>query len=231
MIIAVGHEKGGVGKSVIACNLAVMRAKQGRDVLLVDADYKPSSSLFAMVRSDSKNPLEISCVKITGKGILQELKRLRNRYDDIIVDCGGRDDQTLRAAMMSCDLLLMPVSPGPFDYWSTEQGMADKINEALAMRDDIRPVLFVNRGDTNPMVKETFEAKKALKEVMAEIAPEVVVLDQVVCSRAVFYKGISAGMAAFEYLATIEKPQKGYTNGIAEISEIYKEVFNEEFTG
>ncbi len=231
MIIAVGHEKGGVGKSVIACNLAVMRASKGRDVLLIDADYKPSSSLFAMVRSDGKTAAEISCVSITGKGIMQEVKRLKNRYDDIIIDCGGRDDATLRGAMMACDTLLMPVSPGPFDYWSTEQGMADKVNDILAMREDLRPLLFINRGDTNPMVKDTYEAKNAIRAVMAEICQEVLVLDLVVCNRAVFHKGIAGGLAAFEFVATIDKPGSGYLNGIKEISALYKEVFNEEFTG
>ncbi len=37
-IIAVGGGKGGVGKSVVACNLAVGLAQRGTDVVLVDAD-------------------------------------------------------------------------------------------------------------------------------------------------------------------------------------------------
>jgi flagellar biosynthesis protein FlhG len=37
-IIAVGGGKGGVGKSVVACNLAVGFAREGTDVVLVDAD-------------------------------------------------------------------------------------------------------------------------------------------------------------------------------------------------
>ena len=41
-IVLVGNEKGGVGKTTVAFNLAVMRVKQGRNVILVDTD-KPVS--------------------------------------------------------------------------------------------------------------------------------------------------------------------------------------------
>ena len=36
MIITVGGTKGGGGKTTIATNLAVMRARTGKDVLLID---------------------------------------------------------------------------------------------------------------------------------------------------------------------------------------------------
>ncbi len=38
MILTVGGEKGGVGKSTLAVHLAYMLASSGRDPLLIDAD-------------------------------------------------------------------------------------------------------------------------------------------------------------------------------------------------
>ena len=46
MIITVGGIKGGSGKSTVATNLAVLRARAGRDVLLVDADGQETASDF-----------------------------------------------------------------------------------------------------------------------------------------------------------------------------------------
>ena len=38
MIITVGNTKGGVGKTMLAVNLAIARALAGRDVWLIDGD-------------------------------------------------------------------------------------------------------------------------------------------------------------------------------------------------
>jgi len=43
MILAIGAVKGGVGKSLIATNLAVLRSSLGKKVLLVDADEQATT--------------------------------------------------------------------------------------------------------------------------------------------------------------------------------------------
>ena len=52
-IFAVANTKGGVGKSTLTVNLAVLAASQGRRVLLVDADHQASSLQFLNARDDS----------------------------------------------------------------------------------------------------------------------------------------------------------------------------------
>ena len=43
MVIIIGSQKGGVGKSTIAVNLCTVLAHQGKDVILVDSDRQSSS--------------------------------------------------------------------------------------------------------------------------------------------------------------------------------------------
>ena len=55
MIVLVGGEKGGVGKTTLAVNLAAMRARAGHDVLLVDADKQASANLWANIRDQERS--------------------------------------------------------------------------------------------------------------------------------------------------------------------------------
>ena len=67
MIVAVLAEKGGVGKTIIATNLAGMRAHGDGRVLLVNGDRQGSADLWARYREDTDLPgggvrLSVRCV-------------------------------------------------------------------------------------------------------------------------------------------------------------------------
>lgn len=53
MILVCGGIKGGVGKTTLATNIAVMRAAEGKDVLLVDADDQGTASDFTAIRNET----------------------------------------------------------------------------------------------------------------------------------------------------------------------------------
>jgi len=53
MIITVASSSEGVGKSIIAVNVAVLRALVGRSVLLLDIDPKKSSFEWSKQRDDA----------------------------------------------------------------------------------------------------------------------------------------------------------------------------------
>lgn len=46
MIVLIGGEKGGTGKSTIATNLATIHALAGKDVLLLDTDSQASATFW-----------------------------------------------------------------------------------------------------------------------------------------------------------------------------------------
>ncbi len=50
MIILIGSQKGGCGKSTTAVNICAELASQGHDVVLVDADRQCTSANWAMDR-------------------------------------------------------------------------------------------------------------------------------------------------------------------------------------
>ena len=55
MIILIGSEKGGVGKSTLATNLATALALKGSDIILVDADRQSTSANWSQDRKEKLN--------------------------------------------------------------------------------------------------------------------------------------------------------------------------------
>ena len=112
MIIVVGGIKGGSGKSTIATNLTVMCAIAGQDVLLIDADDQETASDFTALRNETQsNKVRYTCIKLTGAAVRTETLRLPEKYQTIIIDSGGRDTVSQRAALTVADVALVPFLP------------------------------------------------------------------------------------------------------------------------
>jgi chromosome partitioning protein len=58
----VGHTKCGVGKTLLADNIAAVLAGRGSDVLLIDRDEQSSAATFAQIRSELAAPAKCATV-------------------------------------------------------------------------------------------------------------------------------------------------------------------------
>lgn len=122
MIIIVGGIKGGSGKTTVATNLAVIRASEGHDVLLVDADDQETATDFTVLRNDKAvEGAGYTSIKLTGSSVRTEILRLSKKYQDVIIDVGGRDTTSQRAALAVGNILLVPFVPRSFDIWTLEK--------------------------------------------------------------------------------------------------------------
>lgn len=111
MMILVGGEKGGSGKSCLAQNLAVYFARdKDAIVLMVDCDPQRTTSDWIQARNADPQLPAINCIQLYGK-IRNDLLSLNQHYDYVIVDCGGQDNLALRAAMSVADHVIIPLRP------------------------------------------------------------------------------------------------------------------------
>ena len=160
MIITVGNTKGGVGKTTIAINLAILRSTY-KEVLLIDGDEQGSATIFTQLRSEILGKSSYTNINLYGTSIRTQVKLLQLKYDDIIIDVGGRDTDSLRAALTVSDILLMPIQTRSFDIWALEK-MHSLIEEAKVVNPDMKSIAFLNSADSPG--KDNEAAADAIKE-------------------------------------------------------------------
>lgn len=163
MLIVIGGIKGGTGKSNVAANLAARRAADGHDVLLVDGDDQETTTLWASTRHEnfpgaSNN---LTCIQLRGKAARDEVLKLSQRYQDIIIDVGGRDTTTQRAALTIADLVLLPMPPRGPDIWTLDK-VAELLEEVRTVNPDLKAWAFLNRADA--VGRDNEEAIQIIKE-------------------------------------------------------------------
>ncbi len=198
MIIVCGGIKGGSGKTTVATNLAVIRSAQGRDVLLIDADDQETATDFTTQRSERlEGEAGYTSIKLTGAAVRNQTLRLKEKYQDIIIDTGGRDTTSQRAALSVADLLLVPFVPRSFDVWTIEK-VSDLVGEMRQANTSLKAFTFINRAD--PRGQDNGGAAEVLKE-----SQELQFIEPQLGNRKAFGNAAAAGLAVTELKPEDEK--------------------------
>ena len=191
MILTVGNLKGGVGKTTLALNVTIARANMGKDVLLVDGDEQHTALTFTELRTEQRGSPGYTAVSLHGAALRTQVRQLTPKYDDIIIDVGGRDTGSLRAALTVAHTLLIPVQPRSFDIWSVDQ-MTHLVKEAREINERLRAVILLNAADAQGT--DNAEAAEALKD-----SDGLVLLPFTIGRRKAFPHAASSGKAVTEH--------------------------------
>lgn len=217
MIIICGGIKGGGGKTTTAINLAIMRGLAGFEVLLVDADSidNGNASDFSAIRDEALENKHYTAIKLNGKAIAKELPVLATKFADIIIDVGGHDSVSQRAALTVADLLLVPVFPSSFDTWVMES-INTLISEVSLINPKLKAYCFLSRADASGNQNDD------ASEILIGEYPEIEFIDCPVKNRKVFRNASGQGLGVVEY-----KPKD--PKAIDELNKLYQTVFKPSF--
>jgi chromosome partitioning protein len=180
------NQKGGVGKTTLAVNLAAALSRKGGRVLLIDGDPQGSALDWAAARSDS--PL-FAVVGLPKPSIHKELSLIGKGYDHIIIDGPPRVTDLARSAIMASDLVIIPVQPSPYDVWAAEE-VVKLIDEAKCFKGNLKSCFVINRKITKTAIGR--DVREALS------AYPVHVLSSSIGQRVVFAEAAAQGKAVFE---------------------------------
>jgi len=211
MIITIGGIKGGCGKSLISTNLVVLRSRHGKKVLLVDGDEQGTSGDWTDHRSGLGIETPWTTVRLKANAVRTEVLKLSSNYDDIIIDCGGRDTASLRAALTVSDIFLVPFQPKSFDIWTSVK-VSELVEEAKSLNEKLKAYAFINcagaRGTDNN------DALAILSKIEG-----ISLLTQTIGLRKAFSNATAEGLGVVE-LGTDKK-------AIDEIKALYSAIFND----
>ena len=208
MIIVVSHQKGGVGKSTIAWNLATYLQKKYQ-VELVDLDIQRTLTYANEIRKQHKDltPLIIRHFETP-----EDFKKYIQGDSEerlSIIDVGGFDSSMNRLALVMADMIITPVSDKSFELLGikTFEKIISQLDELV--EHDVRVKVLLN--NLNPQKSKL----EGLKNFITK-SSYFELLDTILRNRTDYDRSAGEGKNVIEY--------KADSKAAKEIKKLTKEV-------
>lgn len=144
MIVALTGQKGGVGKSTTAINLAVEALARGKRVLLVDADPQATARTWGDVAAEAGHAAPTVVAMGANMHKPGQLPAMAEAYDLVVIDCPPRHGDVQRSALMIADLAILPCGPSAADAWALASAI-EVVQEAQVLREELRACVLLTR--------------------------------------------------------------------------------------
>ncbi len=186
MVIGIVNQKGGVGKTTVAVNLAGVLADRVGPLLLVDADPQGSVLQWASIADESSFDI-LHTPKLGGR---KAFARQTRGYPHVVIDAPPAMAAVCLHVMALVDLLIVPVGPSPLDIWSTRE-IIGRLPEVRRRNRKVSPRLLISRK--MPRTRVGKDARVAMENL------EVEAFGTEICQRVAYVEAMIAGLPVHRF--------------------------------
>ena len=140
-VIAFSNQKGGSGKTTLSANIAVLWSNSGYKVAVIDADAQKSLTYWIEERKKyyGEGDIGISSYNFDIRNINEELKKIKRKYDFIIIDSPPSITYDTLQIVRASNKVFVPAQPSPLDLMATLPFLE------LAKKERKNPIIILNR--------------------------------------------------------------------------------------
>ena len=140
-VIAFSNQKGGSGKTTLSANIAVLWSNSGYKVAVIDADAQKSLTYWIEERKKyyGEEDIGISSYNFDIRNINEELKKIKRKYDFIIIDSPPSITYDTLQIVRASNKVFVPAQPSPLDLMATLPFLE------LAKKERKNPIIILNR--------------------------------------------------------------------------------------
>jgi chromosome partitioning protein len=174
LIIAVAHQKGGVGKSTLALNLTSFFARNGARSAVVDADAQGSITNLIHSFGEQGSYGSVSLIERKSFQTFADLAKIKD-YDVLLIDTPPYLSTNLNEIFQVADFVLVPTKPAVFDMFAIE-GTIELINQAQKAKPSLKTGVVINMsaaGSKHVEEIKTYLRNKNINVLATEIAKRV----------------------------------------------------------
>jgi chromosome partitioning protein len=186
MIVAFVNQKGGVGKTTLAINLAAALKRKNVRVLLIDTDPQGTALQWKSLEGNIAFEVEHLPRPISRA----EIQPFLPNHDYIIVDTPPAIGQISRSVLELADLAVIPLAPSPLDIWASRR-TAEMIEEASKKNKAMKGKLLIYRRIAQTRLGR--EARDALNEFGLEV------FETEICQRIAYVEAMLSGVSVMQY--------------------------------